>query len=232
MKRFLYLFSIFWISMISLTVITHLIKRDEIFPKVLGLRISGRSQLEEKELIDLVKPFLSMNFGMADTEKMRNSILAHPYVKDATVKRIYPFYLHIHINERIPSAIWIGNDGSPKVLDEEGNPFRGIRRGEKGDLLVIRADEVNEVRSLLKTVKRWEESGILNPSDLSEVLSEGGSLKIITRSGVEILLGREEIDLRLRKALKVLNDARKRGIAIKCMDTRFEKGVIIKEARR
>lgn len=231
MKKFLYFFALFWISMISLAVLVNFLREDELFPKVLGIKISGRAQLEEKEVIELIKPYISKNFGVVDTGRIREAILTHPYVRDATVKRVYPFYLHIQIEEKKPTALWIGKDGYPKVLDEEGNPFREIKRGESLDFLIIRAQELQEVKRMLMKAKSWEDSGLLPSKDVSEVLSENESVKVVLKSGVEILLGREEQDIRLSKALKVLNDAGKRGIAIKRMDARFEKGVIIKEGK-
>jgi hypothetical protein len=48
---------------------------------------------------------------------------------------------------------------------------------------------------------------------------------------VEIILGKEDHKARLKKALTVLRDADKRGLVIKCIDARFERGAIIQERK-
>jgi hypothetical protein len=49
------------------------------------------------------------------------------------------------------------------------------------------------------------------------------------KDGVQIVLGKEDQKARLKKAIAVLEDAKKRGLLIKCIDARFEKGAIIQE---
>jgi cell division septal protein FtsQ len=49
--------------------------------------------------------------------------------------------------------------------------------------------------------------------------------------GVEIILGKDDQEGRLKRAIAVLDDARKRGLLIKCIDARFEKGAIIQERK-
>jgi cell division septal protein FtsQ len=48
---------------------------------------------------------------------------------------------------------------------------------------------------------------------------------------VEIILGKEDHKTRLRRAMAVLKDAGKRGLVIRCIDARFEKGAIIQEKK-
>ena len=67
---------------------------------------------------------------------------------------------------------------------------------------------------------------------LSEVAYNEGSITIFGYDNpVEIILGKEEQKTRLKRAIAVLEDAKKRGLLIKCIDARFEKGAIIQERK-
>jgi cell division septal protein FtsQ len=61
--------------------------------------------------------------------------------------------------------------------------------------------------------------------------NEGNITLFSLNDGVEIILGKEERPERLKRAVAVLEDAKKRGLLIRCIDARFENGAIIKERK-
>jgi cell division septal protein FtsQ len=74
--------------------------------------------------------------------------------------------------------------------------------------------------------------GIIKKDVLSEVAYSEGNITIFdSDDGVEIILGKEDQKKRLKRAIAVLEDAKKRGFLIKCIDARFEKGAIIQERK-
>ena len=74
--------------------------------------------------------------------------------------------------------------------------------------------------------------GLSRRNGLSEVVYDQGNVTIFSLDdGVEIILGKEDQKERLKRAVAVLEDAKKRGLLIRCIDARFEKGAIIKERK-
>ncbi len=232
MKRILYL--LFIIPMCLLSVLTgmYLFSRTEPVFLLKNIRIKGAEQLPESEILTKIYPFLKDSIFGTDMGKVKAAITSHPFVKAVRVKRVFPFSILIEVKERTPSALWTGPGGNIQMLDEDGAPYRGLYKGSTRDLLVISAKEKNDAKSIFREVTNWDRRGIVKKDDLSEVVYNEGNITLFSlNDGVEIILGKEEQSERLKRAIAVLGDAKKRGLLIRCIDARFEDGAIIKERK-
>ena len=232
MKRTLYL--LFIVPMCLLSVLTgmYLFSRTEPVFLLKNIRIKGAEQLPESEILTKIYPFLKDSIFGTDMAKVKAAITSHPFVKDVSVKRVFPFSILIEVKERVPSALWTGPGGDIQMLDEDGVPYRGLYKGSARDLLVISAKEKNDARSIFREVTDWDRRGIIKKDDLSEVMYNEGNITLFSlNDGVEIILGKEERPERLKRAIAVLEDAKRRGVLIRCIDARFEDGAIIKERK-
>ncbi|MEN6616010.1 MAG: cell division protein FtsQ/DivIB, partial [Syntrophorhabdus sp.] len=123
-------------------------------------------------------------------------------------------------------------DGSVLVLDEEGESYRFLGKDDVKGLYIITAREKTDAKSVFNEINGLVAEGILKKGQLSEAIYRNGDLTLYgLDDGVEIVLGREDHKTRLKRALAVLKDAGKRGLVIKCIDARFEKGAIIQEKK-
>ncbi|MCX7856781.1 MAG: FtsQ-type POTRA domain-containing protein [Deltaproteobacteria bacterium] len=229
MRKPIHLVFIMCLSFISIAIAFHLFSKKEPLFLLKGLKISGCRQCLENEIAAIITPYMGLNILSVNVEKMREEIMRHPYVRDVKIKRVYPFSLHIEIKEKIPCAIWVRNDGTLKVLDEEGRVFRDLVRSERSDMLLIHARSESEAKKILELVSRWISGGIIQRSFISELVDSENGLRIISSEKIEIILGKEEFENRLKKAIRIMEDAKKRGLLIRCIDARFEKGAIIRE---
>jgi cell division protein FtsQ len=230
MKRTIYLFFLVPVCLLSALTGIYLFSRTEPVFVLKNIRIKGASQLPESEILTKIYPFLKESIFGTDMGKVKAAIASHPFIKDVRVKRVYPFSILIDVNERAPSALWIGSGGEIRVLDEDGRSYRGLVKGETARLFVINAPEKNEATSIFKEVSSWEKEGIMKTDAISEVVYREGSMTVFSLDGgIEIILGKEEQRQRLKRALAVLDDARRRGLLIRCIDARFERGAIVKE---
>jgi cell division protein FtsQ len=220
--------------MCLLSVLTgmYLFSRTEPVFLLKNIRIKGAEQLPESEILTKIYPFLKDSIFGTDMGKVKAAITSHPFVKDVRVKRVFPFSILIEVKERVPSALWTGPGGDIQMLDEDGAPYRGLYKGSTLDLLVISAKEKNDAKSIFREVTDWDRRGIIKKDDLSEVMYNEGNITLFSlNDGVEIILGKEERPERLKRAVAVLEDAKKRGLLIRCIDARFENGAIIKERK-
>jgi cell division protein FtsQ len=220
--------------MCLLSVLTgmYLFSRTEPVFLLKNIRIKGAEQLPESEILTKIYPFLKDSIFGTDMGKLKAAITSHPFVKDVRVKRVFPFSILIEVKERVPSALWAGPGGGIQTLDEDGAPYRGLSKGGNRDLLVISAKEKGDAKSAFGEVTDWDRRGIVKKDDLSEVVYDEGNITLFgLNDGVEIILGREERPERLKRAIAVLEDAKKRGLLIRCIDARFENGAIIKERK-
>jgi cell division protein FtsQ len=232
MKRILCLLFVIPLCLLSVLTGMYLFSRTEPVFLLKNIRIRGAEQVSESEILAKIYPFLKDSIFGTDMEKVKAAIVSHPFVKEVRVKRVFPFSILIDVKERTPCALWVGPGGDVQMLDEDGVPYRGISKGNGRDLLVVSAKEKNEAALLFREVADWDRQGIIKKDDLSEaVYNEGNVILFSLNDGVEIILGKEERPERLRRAVAVLDDAKKRGLLIRCIDARFENGAIVKERK-
>jgi cell division protein FtsQ len=222
----------FVIPVCLLLVVTgiFLFSRKEPIFLLKSIKIKGTSQLTESEVLRRIYPILKESIFKIDMDKVRQTIANHPFVKDVRVKRVFPFSILLDIKERIPSAIWIGLKGDLNVLDEDGQSYRGLEKGDAKGLVLITAPEKGDARSIFSQVSSWDRQGIMRKEAISEIAYDKGNMTLFSLDdGIEIVLGKEDQSRRLKRALAVLEDAKKRGLIIRCIDARFESGAIVKE---
>ena len=99
-------------------------------------------------------------------------------------------------------------------------------------MFVISARDSGDVKSVYNEINGWIRDGIIRKDALSEIVYDEGSITLFgLDNGVEIILGKEEQEKRLKRAMTVFESAKKRGLLIKCIDARYEGGAIIRERK-
>ena len=232
MKKSLYTLFFIPLCIISTLTVIYLFAKDEPLFFLKNIKVNGIQQLKDHDIMGRAAPYVRDSLLKIDITKMKEAIVTHPFVKEVRIKRIYPFSLVIDVEEKKPSAIWADSEGQLHVLDEKGEPFRGITKGDAKGLIVINAKDRNGAKSAYGHLTEWFREGIIKQDTLSDVAYNEGNITIYgcgCNNGVEIILGKEDQKGRLKKAVAVLEDAKQRGFLIKCIDARFERGAIIKE---
>jgi cell division protein FtsQ len=232
MRKLLYTLFIGPVCILSMLSIAYLFSREEPLFFLQNIKVNGLSQLGDKETMAKIAPHLTESIFKVDVAKVREALTSHPFVKEVSVKRVYPFSIVIDVKEKTPSALWVAVDGAVHVLDEKGEPYRPLGKDDVRNLYIISTRERLDVKKVFSETNAFVAEGILRREQLSEVSYREGDLTIFgLDDGVEIILGREDHKKRLKRALAVLKDASKRGLVIKCIDARFEKGAIIQERK-
>jgi cell division septal protein FtsQ len=153
-------------------------------------------------------------------------------VKEVSIKRLYPFSLVIEVKEKVASALWVSPTGDVQMLDETGTPFRALSKEDTRHLFVIQAKDQATARSVFNLVSAWMADKSIKRDSISEVIETDGSITLVyLGDGVAVILGKEDQKARLKRATAVLEDVRRRGLFIRCIDARFDKGAIIKERK-
>lgn len=227
--KFLFIIPLCLLS--ALTLVYLLGSREPLF-FLKNIRINGTHQLGDTDVVGRVAPFLKESLLKIDVSKMKEAITSHPFVREASIRRVFPFSIVIDVKEKVPSALWVNGDGAIEVLDEQGEPYKPLKRGDAMGLFIINAKTRNDAKSIYRDVNAWTGEGVMKKESLSEVAyNEGNVILFGAEDGVEIILGKEDQKMRLKKAMAVLEDAKTRGLIIKCIDARFEKGAIVKERK-
>jgi cell division protein FtsQ len=232
MKRLARYLFIIPLCLLSVLTIVYLFSKDEPLFSLKNIKIRGAAQLTDGEIMRRAYPFLKESIFTTEVDRIRQTVLAHPFVKDVSIKRLYPFSLVIEVKEKVASALWVSPTGDVQVLDETGTPFRPLARENTKHLFVIQAKDQAAARSVFNQVNAWMTDKSIKGDSLSEVIDTDGSITLVyLGDGVEVILGKEDQKARLKRATAVLEDVRRRGLFIRCIDARFDKGAIIKERK-
>lgn len=139
-----------------------------------SVTISGHRYMQERDILDILglSPGVSlMTFNVASAQE---TLLREPWVKSASVRKIYPGKLQIKLSERVPFAVWqrgsivsiVDRDGL--VLDDFNEELHGslpivVGHGaqRKGAEFLAMMDEFPALRSrvrasMLHSQRRWD----------------------------------------------------------------------------
>jgi cell division protein FtsQ len=232
MKRLAFYLFIIPLCLLVVLAVVYLFSKNEPLFSLKNIKIRGATQLTDGEIMRRAYPFLKESIFKTQVDKVKEAVLAHPFVKEVSIKRLYPFSLVIEVKEKVASALWVSPAGDIQVLDETGTPFRALSREDTKRLFVIHAKDLVAVKSVFNQVSTWIAEKAINRDSISEVIDTEGSITLVCLDGgVEIILGKEDQNARLKRAAAVLEDVRRRGLFIRCIDARFDKGAIIKERK-
>ena len=154
--------------------------------------------LSAERLAELMGLPPGTNILAVDVDAMRSKIEADPWVASASVERQLPDTLRVTVTEHEPAAVLLS--GYFYLLNREGEPFKRVESGERGELPVITgverdllvkgdpaADQI--IRRALDVLVAYGERA--RPR-LSEVhIGEGGEALLYTeKTGTLLRLGR------------------------------------------
>jgi cell division protein FtsQ len=68
-------------------------------------------------------PRLAGNILSIDLDKARAAFETVPWVRQAALRRIWPDRLAVHLSEHHPVALWLGDDGNERLVNDFGDVF-------------------------------------------------------------------------------------------------------------
>jgi cell division protein FtsQ len=176
-------------------------------------------QIEEAISDDLGDGFFTVNLG-----RIQSQIIALPWIDEANVARRWPGTLEITVTEQIPAATW----GERGLLNTRGDLFVTDARHVPAELPRLAGPEgqsADVARRYLDMRDRLIPSGL----DLRAVtLDPRGAWQLTLANGIEVRLGRRDVDARADLFLDVVADiVSSREAEIEFVDMRYSNGFTI-----
>jgi cell division protein FtsQ len=176
-------------------------------------------QIEEAVSDELSEGFLNANLSV-----IQERIVALPWIDQANVVRRWPGTLEISVTEQVPAACW----GESGLLNTRGELFVTDARHVPAELPRLSGPEgrSSEVaKKYLSVRERWIPIGL----DLRRVhMDARGAWEMTLQNGVEVRLGRREVEDRTELFLDVVaNIVSSREADIEFVDMRYGNGFTI-----
>lgn len=190
-----------------------------------SIEISGPFQrVTALQIEEAIEDELEYGFVSADVGHIQSRIVSMPWIDQATVARRWPARLKISYTEQVPAAIW----GERGLLNTRGELFVINARHIPAELPRLSGpkERSDDVASRYLTIR---ERLIPIGLDLRRVhLDPRGAWEMTLANGVEVRLGRRDIDNRTELFLDIVADIiTGRAADIEYVDMRYSNGFTI-----
>jgi cell division protein FtsQ len=210
---------------IAAVVATYFASASMLDRPIRSIEINGPFQrVTALQIEEAISHQLEDGFVSADLVGIQQSIVALPWIDQATVARRWPSRLSITVTEQVPAAIW----GDRGLLNVRGELFVTNARHIPAELPRLSGpeDRSGEVaKRYLEVRDRLIPVGL----DLRRVsLDPRGAWDMTLHNGVEVRLGRRDVDARTDLFLDIVADIiTGRAAEIEYVDMRYSNGFTI-----
>ena len=165
-----------------------------------NIEIIGRDRSSKNTLSSLLKPYENQSLVTLNLKNIQHEIEKITWVKDVTVRRVYPQTLSISIEEYFPSAVW--KRGSEQyILDEYGYRIEKIKSNEFQNYFQIKGMGADKkLKNLLDKLVNYPD--IFNQIDHANFVSRR-RWDLHYKNGVRILLPENNISESLSLLVKL-----------------------------
>ncbi|KXS47573.1 MAG: cell division protein FtsQ, partial [Marinobacter sp. T13-3] len=168
--------------------------------------------------------WVGKSYFATDLEAIKSELEQRPWVASAAVKRVWPGRLEIDIREKKPLAYW--TDG--RLVSRSGELFTPPNPEVAGRLprLAGPDERVREVIAMARTMSERLVGHGLGFAGLS--LETRGAWTLTLNSGVEVVLGRDQVSRRFERFITVYeNRLASRLNEVSRVDARYSNGVAV-----
>jgi len=210
---------------IAAVVTTYYASASMLDRPIRSIEVSGPFQrVTALQIEEAISDQLEDGFVSADLTDIQQSIVALPWIDQATVARRWPSRLRISVTEQVPAAIW----GERGLLNVRGELFVEKARHIPAELPRLSGPEnrsAEVARRYLEVRDRLIPVGL----DLRRVhLDPRGAWDMTLHNGVEVRLGRRDVDARTDLFLDIVADIITGRVAeIGYVDMRYSNGFTI-----
>jgi cell division protein FtsQ len=155
-------------------------------------------------------PRLAGNIISLDLEQARVAFESVPWVRSATLRRVWPDRLAVRLVEQHPAAYWRGEDGSERLVNHFGEVFDANLGDVEDELLPTLAGPEGSSAQMLTLYRRLQPLFAPRGWQLDSLqLSGRGSWRALLDSGAAIEIGRgspDELLARVERFLRTVDE--------------------------
>lgn len=210
---------------VAAVVATYVVSASMLDRPIRSIEISGPFQrVTALQIEEAISDELEDGFVSADLGGIQRRIVELPWIDQAMVARRWPSRLRITVTEQVPAAIW----GERGLLNVRGELFVTDARHVPAELPRLSGPETRSAdvaKRYLDVRDRLIPVGL----DLRRVhLDARGAWDMTLHNGVEVRLGRRDVDARTDLFLDIVADIiTGRAAEIEYVDMRYSNGFTI-----
>lgn len=184
--------------------------------------------ITKDEVLQLAKIDPGQNLFKVSLTHVRNRILTNPWVSEAAVTRKLPNTIWMYVGEYQPAAILVKN--GLKYVDENLNIFKDVEAGDDKNFPVFSGDVDRFLAQSIDLKRLYEGSSLSLYFPLAEINStpEQGFSIIAGREPIDIRLGHDSFEAKLKTLLDMLDVIQTKSSKIAYIDLNIKGKVVVK----
>ena len=181
--------------------------------------------VKEQQLKELILPYAQAGFFGLSARELEQALLTNPWIKEVTIRRIWPSNLDITLSEKQPVAIW----NHTGLLMSDGTYLTPEHHELPTDLPQFTGPENQQQQVLTAWLQMNQLLTPLNLTVKTIDLSDRHSWTIKLSNDITVILGQNQIWERLKNFVaiypKVIGDNKRLATSV---DIRYQNGLAVK----
>lgn len=191
------------------------------------VRIENQWQrISEAEVGKVLAPFMGNGFFDFDVVDAKEELERHPWIFQASVTRIWPDSLSLHLTEQVAIARW----GDDQLLNQYGKLFRPEKSQELNSLPLLTGPEDSQETVMLQYQKLNQ---ILFPAGLrlsGLSLSKRGSWEYLLNEQMQVAAGRDDVFEKTQRFIDFYtSQPLQQSSQFRSIDLRYGNGIAVRD---
>lgn len=176
------------------------------------------------QIEEAINDELAIGFFSANLRRVQRRVVEMPWIDEANVSRRWPGTIEISVTEQIPAAVW----GESGLLNTDGELFVSDARHVPAELPRLSGPD-EQSATVAKRYLTIREQLIPIGLDVRELQVDArGAWEMTLQNGIDIRLGRKDVDARTQLFLDVAaNIISSREAEVEYVDMRYSNGFTI-----
>lgn len=224
LRLFIIVFSSF-MAAIFLIYGFYFLHRVDIFP-IKEVSIQGEYEhVNAQALQNSILPFTQTSFFFLDLQGIKDKLLEQPWLLNAEVKKLWPGKLLVRLTEQKPVAVW----NNQSLLNSSGVLFSPPAYTFPRNIPIFHAPNGQETYVISTYKHLSEQISVLGLTITECVLTPRLSWYLRLSNGLEVVLGKDELDKRITRFIEVYPQVFANRIRdINYIDLRYSNGLAVK----
>lgn len=219
-------------------VYIHLLE-DPLF-LVKEVEIKGYKRLKENDLFKLISIEGKINLFSLNLRPIAERLEGHPWIEEVKMIKVFPNKILVHIEERIPVAIIQMEE--PYYVDKKGIIFAPMGDIEKYNYPILTGltrESIAKnpstanylIMKALELLNIFRRERILPLREISEIHMDKifGIKYFINEEGIEVKMGWDQFDEKLRRLSIIWSDIQNKGISVVSIDSSDLRRIVVKK---
>lgn len=189
------------------------------------VKIQGElNHITQEEVREKLNPLIETNLFLLDEAQIITELENEPWIRQVSLRKIWPKQLEVHIKEQVPVAFW----GKGRLLNQYGEIFKGELPDKKGVFPYLESPKDNgrELGERYVYLQRLLNKTPLEIMELTE--DDTGVWRVRFRQGPVLIIGRKEHEKRIERfKIGYLQGLKDNFTLIRKIDLRYTNGFAV-----